>query len=176
MVAIAKQLSIPNAQRSGKKRSLTLRESDLSPLDLCGPAKDELFADRPVVRPNCKRSERPCPWVGCKHHLYLDVHPATGSMQFNFPDIAPDQLHLMPATCALDVADQGGLSLEEVGEIMQLTCERIRQVEVRGLLKLKLASPATRRSAPIGGRARVEGMTVLHEHLGRAHEENESDA
>ena len=41
-------------------------------------------------------------------------------------------------TCALDIADRGGITLEEVGEIMNLTRERIRQVEVRGLLKLKM--------------------------------------
>jgi DNA-directed RNA polymerase sigma subunit (sigma70/sigma32) len=40
-------------------------------------------------------------------------------------------------TCALDVAERGGITLEEVGEIMNLTRERIRQVEVTGLGKLK---------------------------------------
>ena len=45
-------------------------------------------------------------------------------------------------TCALDVAERGGITLEEVGEIMNLTRERIRQVEVRGLLKLKMGSPS----------------------------------
>ena len=39
-------------------------------------------------------------------------------------------------TCALDVAERGGLTLEEVGEILNLTRERIRQVEAAGLKKL----------------------------------------
>ena len=39
-------------------------------------------------------------------------------------------------SCALDVAERGGITLEEVGQIMNLTRERIRQVEVRGLEKL----------------------------------------
>jgi DNA-directed RNA polymerase sigma subunit (sigma70/sigma32) len=43
----------------------------------------------------------------------------------------------MGETCALDVADRGGITLEEVGAIMNLTRERIRQVETRGLLKLR---------------------------------------
>jgi hypothetical protein len=42
----------------------------------------------------------------------------------------------MSETCALDVADRGGTTLEEVGAIMNLTRERIRQVEVKGLAKL----------------------------------------
>ena len=38
---------------------------------------------------------------------------------------------------SLDVADRGGITLEEVGAILNLTRERIRQVEVRGLHKIK---------------------------------------
>jgi len=43
----------------------------------------------------------------------------------------------MAETCALDVADRGGITLEEVGAILNLTRERIRQVEVRGLAKIR---------------------------------------
>ena len=46
----------------------------------------------------------------------------------------------MEETCALDVADRGGITLEEVGEILNLTRERIRQVEVKGLQKLRATS------------------------------------
>ena len=94
---------------------------------------------RPSNRSECTSDVRPCPWVACKHHLYLDVNPETGSIKINFPDLEPWE---MKQTCALDVAERGGITLEEVGEIMNLTRERIRQVEVRGLLKLKMASPS----------------------------------
>jgi hypothetical protein len=94
---------------------------------------------RPMTREECRGEARPCPWVACKHHLYLDVNPETGSIKINFPDLEPWELK---DTCALDVAERGGITLEEVGEIMNLTRERIRQVEVRGLLKLKMASPS----------------------------------
>jgi hypothetical protein len=93
---------------------------------------------RPRMRAECKEGMRPCPWVSCKHHLYLDVNPETGSIKLNFPDL---EVWDMKETCALDVADRNGITLEEVGEIMNLTRERIRQVEVRGLLKLKMLSP-----------------------------------
>ena len=43
----------------------------------------------------------------------------------------------MTETCALDVADRGGITLEEVGEIMNLTRERVRQVETAGLARLQ---------------------------------------
>jgi DNA-directed RNA polymerase sigma subunit (sigma70/sigma32) len=42
----------------------------------------------------------------------------------------------MGETCALDIAERGGITLEEVGEIMNLTRERIRQLEMSGLTKL----------------------------------------
>lgn len=93
---------------------------------------------RPQFRHECAVEQRPCPWVACKHHLYLDVNPETGSIKINFPDLEPWEL---PETCALDVAERGGITLEEVGEIMNLTRERIRQVEVRGLQKIRAASP-----------------------------------
>jgi sigma-70-like protein len=94
---------------------------------------------RPMSRAECREEMRPCPWVACKHHLYLDINPETGSIKINFPDLEPWELK---HTCALDVAERGGITLEEVGEIMNLTRERIRQVEVRGLLKLKMGSPS----------------------------------
>ena len=94
---------------------------------------------RPTKRAECQEEMRPCPWVACKHHLYLDINPETGSIKINFPDLEPWE---MKHTCALDVAERGGITLEEVGEIMNLTRERIRQVEVRGLLKLKMGSPS----------------------------------
>jgi hypothetical protein len=89
---------------------------------------------RPKSRSECLEMERPCLYVSCRHHLYLDVNPETGSVKLNFPDKEPWELE---ETCALDVADRGGITLEEVGAIMNLTRERIRQVEVRGLEKLK---------------------------------------
>lgn len=89
---------------------------------------------RPLTRGECRDQPRPCPWVSCKFNLYLDVNPETGSITLNFPDLEPWELR---ETCVLDVAERGGLTLEEVGDILNLTRERIRQLEVRGLLKLK---------------------------------------
>jgi hypothetical protein len=88
---------------------------------------------RPTVRGECANVSRPCPYVSCKYHLYIDVNPNTGSIKVNFPDLEVWELE---QSCALDVAQQGGITLEEVGEILNLTRERIRQVEVRGLMKL----------------------------------------
>jgi hypothetical protein len=127
------------------KRRLRARSKTIAPRRL---TKEELRfrellpifedPDRPSSRGECKEGERPCPYVSCKHHLYLDVNPETGSIKLNFPDL---EVWEMAETCSLDVADRGGITLEEVGEILNLTRERIRQVEVRGLLKLKMVGP-----------------------------------
>ncbi len=90
--------------------------------------------DRPKHRSECVSAPRPCLYVACKHHLYLDVNPETGSIKLNFPDKEPWELE---ETCALDVAERGGVTLEEVGDILNLTRERVRQVEVTGLTKMR---------------------------------------
>jgi len=95
---------------------------------------------RPKMREDCAQGERPCPFVSCKHHLYLDVSARTGAIKLNFPDL---EVWEMTETCALDVADRGGTTLEEVGAIMNLTRERIRQVEVKGLAKLEALKDMT---------------------------------
>jgi hypothetical protein len=111
----------------------------------------EIEASRPHARSQCATGPRPCMFISCKHHLYLDVNPGTGSIKLNFPD---KEVWEMGETCALDVADRGGITLEEVGAIMNLTRERIRQVETRGLLKLRaICEDEPRSHVPVlGGR------------------------
>ena len=99
----------------------------------------EIQGNRPKSRADCINSPRPCVFVSCKYNLYLDVNPETGSIKLNFPD---KEIWELEYTCALDVAEKGGITLEEVGEIMNLTRERIRQVETRGLEKVRTATEA----------------------------------
>jgi len=96
---------------------------------------------RPETRGECLEMERPCPFISCKYHLYVDVHPVRGSIKMNFPDL---EVWEMNETCALDIADRGGITLEEVGEIMNLTRERVRQVETQGLSKLEVVEELSR--------------------------------
>ena len=136
---------LPVSRKIRQKRRTRARSKTIAPKRL---TKEELRfrdllplyedPDRPVNRGACKEDVRPCPYVSCKHHLYLDVNPETGSIKLNFPDL---EVWEMAETCSLDVADKGGITLEEVGEILNVTRERIRQVEVRGLLKLKMIGP-----------------------------------
>ena len=83
--------------------------------------------ERPRTRGECADIARPCPFVSCSQHLYWDYlkhHPGA-------------EVETLKHSCTLDVADDGGLTLEEVGEMMGLTRERIRQIEDLALRKLK---------------------------------------
>ncbi len=123
---------------AGRRRSKTIARKQMlrerRRLLAQGLTPEVVEYDRPAMRSECRDGERPCLFVSCRHHLYLDVNPITGSIKLNFPD---KEVWELTETCALDVAERGGITLEEVGEIMNLTRERIRQVEVSGLEKLK---------------------------------------
>jgi hypothetical protein len=112
-----------------------------------GDALEIIEYDRPQTRDQCVNGPRPCLYVACKYHLYLDVNPETGSIKVNFPDQEPWEIE---ESCALDVAERGGVTLEEVGEILNLTRERVRQVEVTGLEKLRSVSAKEELDAFIG--------------------------
>src|SRR5256886_15427610 len=102
----------------------------------------EIEATRPRARADCATGPRPCPYVSCKYNLYVDVNPRTGSVKMNFPD---KELWELAETCALDVADRAGITMVEVGVIMNLTRERVCQLEFRGLAKLPYIDDAEQR-------------------------------
>ncbi|ABF91698.1 sigma-70 region 4 domain protein [Myxococcus hansupus] len=130
----SKTMSRKEMARDLRRRRLT-GQVDPEEADLLKQMDDT----RPRTRADCINGPRPCNFVSCKHNLYLDVNPETGSIKLNFPD---KEIWELEHTCALDVAEKGGITLEEVGEIMNLTRERIRQVETRGLMKLREATEA----------------------------------
>lgn len=113
---------------------------------------DAELQPRPRTRAECP-IERPCPWVGCVHHMFLDVNPETGSIIFNFPELEPWEM--VTESCELDLAARGGMTLEDVGTQMNITRERVRQLEVRALIKSKApAREAELYEVEIGGNHR----------------------
>lgn len=91
--------------------------------------------DRPRTRGDCLNGSnvRPCPWASCGHHLAYDVDEQRGSLIVN-REIAIED---MRETCSLDMADEGALNLSEVGALLGLSRERVRQIEERALDKLR---------------------------------------
>jgi hypothetical protein len=90
--------------------------------------------ERPRARHECENGPRPCPFVACRYHLYLDVSPNTGTIKLNFPEL---EVWELGETCALDVAANGGHSPERTGALLNVTRERVRQIEMVALTKLK---------------------------------------
>lgn len=96
-----------------------------------------LVPRRPTTRAECRHGPRPCPWLSCPYHRYLSVNPRNGSIWLHCPDVLPWE---MRDSCLLDVIEQRGeLTLADVGELQNLTKERIRQIEHDGLVRLRAA-------------------------------------
>jgi hypothetical protein len=105
-------------------------------------AETDPLPPRPRTFAECKArgigtAESPCGYASCKWNLLVDVSEKTGAIKMNFPTVdgqEPD-VDAMTETCALRVIQSSpdGLTLEEVGVITNLTRERVRQIETKGL-------------------------------------------
>lgn len=93
--------------------------------------EEGIRTSRPTCRQECP-VVRPCPFVGCRYHLYLDITDG-GNIKYNFYGIEPWDMQF---SCALDLADSGELGLTQIGHVMGLTRERVRQIEKDALAKL----------------------------------------
>ena len=126
----------------GRSRTISMKRMSKREMVRARQEVDGYAYSRPTHRAECLHgafATRPCPYVACKFHLYLEVNPRTGSIKMNFLDKEPWELS---ETCALDVADRGGVTLEEVGGWLNLTRERVRQLEVHALGLLRSVSEA----------------------------------
>lgn len=122
-------------KRDVRARTISVRRMTKKELEIGRLLYPETDYWKPRTRAECVDGLRPCPFVSCRYHLFIDVSDKTGAIKLNFPDLEVEE---MIESCALDVADRGGATLEQVGAIMNLTRERIRQLEVNALAKLQL--------------------------------------
>jgi hypothetical protein len=132
--AITREQRRSRRKREVRARTISVKRMTKRELEIGRLLYPENDYEKPRTREECLDGPRPCPYVSCKHHLYLDVSARTGAIKLNFPDL---EVWDLGESCALDVADRGGTTLEDVGAIMNLTRERIRQVEVKALAKLE---------------------------------------
>jgi len=132
--AITREQKRSRRKRDVRARTISIKRMTKRELEFGRLLYPETDYDKPRTRAECVDGPRPCPYISCKHHLYVDVSPRTGAIKLNFPDL---EVWELAESCALDVADRGGTTLEDVGAIMNLTRERIRQVEVKALAKME---------------------------------------
>ena len=106
---------------------------------------DPFLERKPTIREQCRDAIRPCPWVSCRHHLAVDVDERIGYASTSTVKCNPllgeeDDILAMPETCSLDVAERGGMTLDEVGQLLGVTRERVRQIELVALTRLRAAA------------------------------------
>lgn len=118
---------------------------------------------RPKVYGDCIGRPLPCPWVACKYHTLIDVSPKTGTITINSATGArkPGRRHLptwatktdhsearideivevleaSADSCVLHIVRGDKAStLEVIGEVLNVSRERIRQIEERALMQLR---------------------------------------
>jgi len=105
---------------------------------------DDMWYEKPRSRSECG-ADRPCLYVSCRYHLYLDTKGL--QVRLNFPHFEPAT---MPWSCVLDEvqAFPDGMTLEQIGERMNITRERVRQLEfviLKELRELAVDSPQFQR-------------------------------
>jgi hypothetical protein len=122
----------PGPAPGPRRRSPRLRV--IAPLQL--PPGWTMRSDVPANRNDCRGGVRPCPHVRCKQHLWLRLqsenpgNPKAGKQ---------GATTLRPATmqtCALDRADRGPASFDEIGELLDMDSTRGRQIAQQALWKL----------------------------------------
>jgi transcriptional regulator with XRE-family HTH domain len=170
--------------KGGRKTQETGQWGVVSEEVFCNTPTEETVYDRPSTRRDCLSEEeakrsmgdsydgkgdgmncaRPCPFVTCKYHLYVDINKTTGGMKINFPGIEvegmasmsvreifkleedfPEEFLRMQAetpyalcpSCVLDIADYGDVTLERAGVFLNVTRERIRQIEDHAKNKMR---------------------------------------
>lgn len=123
LAAARRALAGKAPRKSIYRTALTEDEQRARPVAL--RVLQEHVFDRPKTRGDCAGGPRPCPWASCRYSLLLDVTEG-GTIKVN------GELEEMRETCALDVADRGGITVEEAGELLGgLRRGRVGQMERR---------------------------------------------
>ncbi len=114
-----------------------------------GPVYTGEYPDeRPQTRGRCLEMPRPCPFVSCSYHLapdllrhvlrdrtWRDGWRPMAAAEVVSEEEAAEAVVAMPASCLLDLADRDGMTLEQVGLVLEVTRERARQIEAAALRK-----------------------------------------
>jgi hypothetical protein len=92
---------------------------------------EEGLPPRPVLRAQCEDGVRPCPWVGCRYNMFLEVRP-NGNIRFRTGSEDPTSMDPR-FSCVLDVADRvdegdDEAVYRELGEALGVHRSRVHQM------------------------------------------------
>lgn len=134
--------------------------------------------ERPKVRSDCEGTPRPCPWLGCKYNLLLDVTESGGIIinhgrkvevregrraktavkrlpiigarpsfrhnklfETNVEKLISEIDGIKANNCLLDLVEKGETyTLEQTGDLLNITRERVRQIEAKALKRARVRS------------------------------------
>jgi len=121
------------------KRSPNLRLYSAGELAL--PEDWEIKPGVPATRGDCRDGPRPCPYLRCRFHLWLqEAEARPGRRHLQERGGAPASA-LQPhtrMTCALDIAESGEkLTYAEIGALFGVSDERARVIAEKALAKLE---------------------------------------
>jgi hypothetical protein len=124
--------------REEQRRRLRVLPTTLTPSQLAAKSTDRLErlprgVSRPRTRGDCIDGPRPCPWVSCRHHLYLDVVDG-GAIRLNFPNVDPGE---MAESCSLDVADREAAPVDAVAVLVNTTEQGVLDTQRKAFARLR---------------------------------------
>lgn len=99
------------------------------------PGNSTAHRQRPKTRADCINGPRPCPWVGCRYHLFLEIRQGgqgNGKLYFRWPG---KELNECEHTCALDLAEEP-LTSYEIAQILGVSHQAILYAERQALQRL----------------------------------------
>lgn len=104
----------------------------------------------PIIRGDCRNIPRPCPFIRCKWHV-LWVNSKCRFLLRKDDDVVADWVVSRDPkySCVLDIADRGEATLEEIAQVMNITRERVGQIEGGGKRKKKKGSAFAKLRHPI---------------------------
>lgn len=102
----------------------------------------------PMTRGECEDGIRPCPYVSCAYHLLWigdDVHREVDEIYERVVvgdngDGLLRALAALPETCALDVADQGEHTYDDVATHFGVTRARVQQIAIEATRRVRYSA------------------------------------